>query len=832
MNEQKLRLTYHPAKKEIDFKRFGADGSRIAIRDDSVLFPYMQEKGKFILQDHGDRFFQDIATAFDGEESVHIEAVMTKSDFEDLQQMIEHYNEENDVKINATLLAELPDMNAACEAVKHHGEKAIGILTKHRARFYDIETKTEAVQKCIDAFAKEVDESSQQIRDKIAVMNHNNIDLCFAGVYSCGKSTLINAILGYRILPEAISSKTARMFTIRSPKKGEPVRIRFFINGVMAEILWDEQKKHFAFGNASPTEDDTRKEIQAVINSAKSEPQHVQIYQILEELNQSEGVTDDIDVFFPIPLDRGNIQFTIYDTPGTDSNYIAHKERLEEALRNQTNSILIFVVAPNKLEGEGNNALLSYLEEAERKGNKTNIDIDRSLFVINYIDGQAPKDIKELQHGVLKCRENKEDASDADHDGKIMIHLGNKKLFFTSAKYGYAARATGNGIADEDDQFIMETDYVKATHEKFGRFYQYDRVATSECARDRLIHECEEKMTAALDRDDRVNAMWIGSGVFALAREIQIYGEKYAGAVKTAAIIESVDNALAAMGKTARSLEGENQREIDRIDHDIAVLKETLKNAIAGTREKYEVRDNQLPSEDLKKLLLDSASLSGAICEPAVKAIHKILKKDIFGKINVKNSHKQRIQGVLREIFNHYTEQFLNRREVLLTSKRDGFIADIKNAIRENGDISESAKSFVCQIKPPKIKGTADLFGINEVYNNNIRIEKFIFWTWKRIDRKSFIKDVQAELASCAGKMGDEYKADYQRAIEDILNQVQNEFSQNIDQYSIRIQALKEDKKAMEALREKIVDAENALIQCQEELNDIIWEPKGGAENG
>ena len=41
----------------------------------------MNKKGQFILQDHGDAFFEDIAKAFDGESSVDMEVVTTKSDF-------------------------------------------------------------------------------------------------------------------------------------------------------------------------------------------------------------------------------------------------------------------------------------------------------------------------------------------------------------------------------------------------------------------------------------------------------------------------------------------------------------------------------------------------------------------------------------------------------------------------------------------------------------------------------------------------------------------------------------------------------------------------------
>ena len=65
MNKQILVMKYHPAKKEVEFQRF-QNRHNIPIRPDSRLMQYMNQKGKFVLQDHGNAFFDDIANAFDG----------------------------------------------------------------------------------------------------------------------------------------------------------------------------------------------------------------------------------------------------------------------------------------------------------------------------------------------------------------------------------------------------------------------------------------------------------------------------------------------------------------------------------------------------------------------------------------------------------------------------------------------------------------------------------------------------------------------------------------------------------------------------------------------
>ena len=153
-----------------------------------------------------------------------------------------------------------------------------------------------------------------------------------------------------------------------------------------------------------------------------------------------------IQIKFPVPLDSKNVQFTIYDTPGTDSNYLAHQNVLTEALEEQRQSILIFVAKPDGLEGSGNNALLNYLKSAEEKSSKTSIDIGRSLFVINKADGQTADARITLQNQEIKNKD----------DDEFSIKLADKKLFSTSALYGYAAKAVKNGVATTQEQALLQ----------------------------------------------------------------------------------------------------------------------------------------------------------------------------------------------------------------------------------------------------------------------------------------------------------------------------------------------------------------------------------------
>lgn len=247
MNKQILVMKYHPAKKDVEFQRF-QNGHNVPIRPDSRLMQYMKQKGKFVLQDHGNSFFDDIANAFDGLKSVDIQVITTKLDYEDLVQMVDLYNAQSEkCKINLTSLIELPDMATTYLEVKKYGEQAASILASHRQKLYEVDLKNDQVKQSADSFARQIHEEIQNIKGKIDSLSDNRVSLCFAGVYSAGKSALINAIMGYRILPESIKSETAKMFKVCSPKPGENVKIGFTIFGVTSEIEWNPAAQCFEF---------------------------------------------------------------------------------------------------------------------------------------------------------------------------------------------------------------------------------------------------------------------------------------------------------------------------------------------------------------------------------------------------------------------------------------------------------------------------------------------------------------------------------------------------------------------------------------------------------
>lgn len=824
MNEQRLEMKYHPAKKEVRFKRFDS-GKEIEIRRDSKLKQYMNDHGNFVLQYQGNEFFEAIAGAFDGEEVVQVDVITTRLDYEDFKQMVEYYNksENSTIKITATLLAELPDMDATYREVKKHGEKSIGILEKHLKAIRDIPLDKEDVKKSVDDFAEAFDMGKKKIREKMDKMTNDHVNLCFAGVYSAGKSTLINAILGYQILPEAMESTTAKMFRIESPKPGNPVQIVFDIkddaenHGVI--LSWDETSGCFVFGAGPNEENATRKAIQGIIDENKGEEQHRQVYKILEALNSRKDVNANIEVHFPVPLDSERAHFAIYDTPGTDSNVAEHQGVLQDALSEQTHSILVFVAAPTKMEGEGNHALLSYLKAAEEKDSKTSIDLGRSLFVINWADSIKASDRVRLQSEKIQLK-----------GGDFAIDLSDKKLFFTSARLACAARAKILGVQiDEEDEESLEETRNKIDKER-AQYFRQNRSAASEYATQKMLETSAAALEKAKEKGDTLSAVLICSGLYALEEEIKTYGKKYATAVRAFAIIDSVDKALVKVKTTVAALQNKNSKNLDEVNRDIKTLDYQIERSIA------EVRGEHEPSKERFKyssdLSLGADYVKKNIVKPVLSFIEDNLqpKRFLFWQFypEYKEEDKAKISKKIESTLKEYTDAFRSKRQALLEKLRDEFIADVKSAIQRNGDITDEAKAFILTIDAPEIEpfsGLTEEFGA--IYDAN-RCTETILWMFDMtgIKKDDFKSDVKGKLIEILKGMSDGFVNGFEAALQDVQDKTIKEFTQNKERYSRLMRAMLADKEAMDQLGEKIAATASDLEGCQKELETTIWREK------
>lgn len=816
-----LEMKYHPAMKEVRFRRF-QNGEEIEISSRSRLRGYMNQKD-FVLQYQGNEFFQDIAHVFNGNECINMEVITTALDYEDFEEMTEYYHQtqtENcSCKIRPKLTGELPDMTETFAAVKTLGTQSIEMLKEHEKKFSeraaDLNLK-EPVRKSAGQYQEILHGNITNIKAKMQELNESQVSLFFTGAYSSGKSTLINAILGYRILPEAIEAKTARIFCISSPLGDRSEGIRFECSGQSIELAWNSEIKRF---NIPPADYPLREEIFEWTNEIEKERKFEQFYAILDRLNNEDSVGTEIHVTFPIPLDNDKVWFRIYDTPGTDSNSEEHHRVLQRAMKDQSHAILIFVCAPDKIEGSANNKILQFLKKIEEDGDK-GIDRDRSLFVINRSDTQRKKELEGLRFGKIQCR----------GDSDFSFDLAEKKLFFTAAEEAYCAKAVKKGIAKDDEKYTYNN--TKLIDPKSPNYFpgELNHAARSEYATSAMKERCEAALQKARQNGELAEVLHVCSGLYALEDEISRYGEKYAAAVKASALIGAVGHVLCELQRETGVLNKENVKAIEEVKKEITELKTILVDSIAKARKKCEIVNNQLPDDTRKRLRVDQGSVNYSV-RNILEEIQKRLREDkrwFYNGIKFSPKAQEDMHGIAKQMASNFQKGFPEAYKKELKEQGNAFIEEVKESIRQHGGLKEEAKKYMLDnIPKPDIKEPEGLGNVTKIYEE-AKTEDKILWIIPQtnVDEKKFLDNTESWLLKFFGRLTDMFIKTYTAELARIISAVQKNFMERLEAYSIRLHGLNEDRNQMEQYRKELGDAMQDIEGHQKHLEEVIWKEK------
>ena len=172
---------------------------------------------------------------------------------------------------------------------------------------------------------------------------------------SSGKSTLINALLGQKLMPAKNEACTATITEIR-----------------------DTDDPHFA----AVAYDDGGVVIQKIPELT---------LEIMEELNSNEKVSR-VYAEGNIPfLDARSTALELVDTPGpNNAQNQAHKNTTYRAINNDSNNLILYVLNGTQLSTNDDASLLRYISEQIKKGGKQMHD--RFLFVVNKMDSFNPEE--------------------------------------------------------------------------------------------------------------------------------------------------------------------------------------------------------------------------------------------------------------------------------------------------------------------------------------------------------------------------------------------------------------------------------------------------------
>lgn len=317
---------------------------------------------------------------------------------------------------------------------------------------------------------------------------------------SSGKSTLINALLGKRLMPSKNEACTATITEILDNDKE-----------VFAATVYNED------GDVIRGIEDLTYEIMSELNDDEA------VYRILAEGN--------------VPfLDSKNTALMLVDTPGpNNAQNQAHKNTTYRAINSDSNNLILYVLNGTQLSTNDDASLLNYVADQIKKGGKQ--VRDRFIFVINKMDGFNPEE-EDISKAVLSAK-------------RYLANYGieDPQIFPCSAYTALNIRTYFKNIDIDSLTRIQEKQLPSAARDtlpmidKFIEFEpmhleQYSTLSPS------AQQDLDYQLQLAVEQGNTKEQVLIHCGIYSIEEAITAYVKKYARTKKVKDLVESFEEVL------------------------------------------------------------------------------------------------------------------------------------------------------------------------------------------------------------------------------------------------------------------------------------------------
>ena len=407
--------------------------------------------------------------------------------------------------------------------------KDIVVVTKYN--FINKAEPTEA-ESLIDSIFTDIQNGpiqelkDQRIIESFEKAKNSRFEINVIATMSSGKSTLINALLGKRLMPAANEATTATIVKIVDTEK----------NGD---------------GFDAKAYDKSNNLVESIENIT---------LQHMTELNKNETVST-IELYGKIPFVKSvGMKLVLVDTPGpNNSRDVTHKEMTYRMLQNSDKTLVLYVMNGTQLGINDEKLFLDDVSRVMREGGKQSRE--RFIFAVNKMDSFKPKE--EGEDCILRALENAK-------NGLEEREIFQPNIFPVTSLSALEKRS-------EDDE-PMAIDNFKRGIKKyqclhFDNYYQFSHQDIS----------IKKQILSALNGADEMTAVELHSGIVNIEMAINQYVNKYAKTLKVADLVLSFDEKLKELAAVAhledeirknKSKKAELERQIEIIKSNINAAKE------------------------------------------------------------------------------------------------------------------------------------------------------------------------------------------------------------------------------------------------------------------
>ena len=542
---------------------------------------------------------------------------------EDLPKLlIDEYNDTDfDVVFHGTLL-DYEDLAEVFTQAFDRGELTANLERKPAKETSD---KEELIDKVFDEIKQG---PFEELRDTeiVSAFQHaksSDFEVCVVATMSAGKSTLINAMLGTKLMPSKQEACTAIITRIKDTED---------IDTWEAEVYSKDNRMIEANKNLT--------------------------YEAMERLNGDENVSK-IKVFGNIPfVTSEDVSLVLVDTPGPNNSRDPEHRKVQSEFLNKSSKTLVLYIMEGTYGSDDDNALLQRVSDSMKVGGKQSKD--RFIFVVNKMDDRRRED------GDTTLTLDRIRAYLKEHG------IANPNLFPAAALPALNIRMIQNGAeVDEDTQDETELKVRKLNRNDNQHFENYAPLPASIRGDiKQKLADAEAKKYDAESRDDDAEAKkyaysqaLIHTGVVSIEAAIRQYVQKYA---KTAKIKNIVDtfmhklDELDCLEKTEQEL-AKNREDGERIAKQIEMIRKKVDDVKSAKKFKDAVDDAVIRvSDDAKDI---------------IKNIDKKYQAKILQKIDDLRGQELDIDEAMDEV---------RRLERYAKKLEPDFRADLDELIREN----------------------------------------------------------------------------------------------------------------------------------------------------
>lgn len=344
--------------------------------------------------------------------------------------------------------------------------------------------------------------------EKFSDASNDVIPICVLGNYSSGKSTFINALIGYELLPSSDEPTTAKIYKISQSKHPDRAIITFEYDFRRVRIRFSADSFKFL---TDPDENPLAAKLKTLLDEIAGESIPSKLNQVLEVINdfanreKNELISDLIEIEVPFDDDGlwGKIwnNFVIFDTPGSNSaSNVKHYQVLKKAMEDLSNGLPVFISEYDSLDSTDNDKLYQDIN------NMVELDNRFTMIIVNKADAASLK---------------KTGLSDDDRDRILSLAIPRKLyaggLYFVSSIMGLGSKNDEEFLEDHTAEVFEDQKYkyIDPTSRFYKQLYRYN------------ILPAQIKRRYDMLSEKHRNLLYANSGLYSVELAIETFAGVY-----------------------------------------------------------------------------------------------------------------------------------------------------------------------------------------------------------------------------------------------------------------------------------------------------------------